>query len=135
MRMWLSAGVLFAQALTSLSAQAAQPWVHISEGQNRSSVAVVETSPYSGAPWASSAARPQQSGVPATAKGFAVRAWQEAGRTRVVVYAVTVADQNGEPVETMTQIATHLLRLKQSAQITETVRFGARPVTVTAVLR
>jgi hypothetical protein len=130
------AGILLSTAVLSLSAQGAETWVEITtDGRNRSRVAVVEIAPYSGAPSASVAAQPQTSAVPPTAKAFAIRGWQEAGSTRVVVYAVTVSDVNGKPVETMTQIATHLLALGQSAQVTETARYGSLPVTVTAVTK
>ena len=129
-------GILLSGAVMSMSAQGAESWVEITtDGRNRSWVAVVETAPYSGAPSASVAAQPQTAGVPATAKAFAIRAWQEAGSSRVVIYAVTAIDVNGKPVETMTQIATHMLAPGQSVQVTDTARYGARPVTVTAVTK
>jgi hypothetical protein len=133
MRNLIAAGILICGL--PVLAQTPQRWADITSAQNRASVAVIENAPYSGAPWASIVAQPQKAGIPATARAFALRAWQENGRSRVVVYAVTVAQQNGKSVESETQIATHLLDRNESVQIAEVSKYGAAPVTITVIER
>jgi hypothetical protein len=93
------------------------------------SVEAAGTAPYQGAPWAGiPVSRPDTS--PRT--DFRIRAWQEAGRARVVVFAVVEAPApQRERVESETQIATFLLSPGESTTLSAE-QYGATPVTISA---
>ena len=69
-------------------AEARDAFVSVSAGENGATVGVSRIEPYSGGPWAALAAKPLVDGVQPTATDFALRAWQEAGKTRIVVFAM-----------------------------------------------
>jgi hypothetical protein len=104
----------------------------ISQGRSRASVEVVLTEPYGGGPWASVPAARLTESSNLAAKGFRIRTWNEDGRARVVVFAVQLDDREKE---SETQIATFLLRVGESRNVTQTEQHGAAHVLVTAVAR
>jgi hypothetical protein len=83
--------------------------------------------PYSGGPWAQVPVGPLRDGVVQTAPNIRIRSWLEDGRARVIVLAVF---GRGD-VRTETQIATFLLSLGESHEVTETERVGGAHVVVT----
>jgi hypothetical protein len=98
---------------------------------NGASIEAAATAPYQGAPWAAIPVTRPDAGQQTD---FRIRAWQETGRVRVVVFAVVKAQQAGpqrETVELETQIATFLLSPGESTTLSAE-QYGARPVTITA---
>ena len=118
------------------TAQSPNLEIAISEGRKFASVEAVRMEPYQDGPWASI---PPTALAPAdepAAADFKIRAWKEADRARVVVFAVTRAERRaGTDRETETQIATFLLAAGDSREVPETSKYAARPVTISARLR
>lgn len=123
------------------SAAVAEPdqpsiWVTISQGEGDARVAagieVAHASLYTGGPTASVPARPRQGGEKPATGWFRIRSWKESDAVRVAVYAVS---QGPDLKESETLIALVPLAIGKSAQVSETERYAAAPVTVTAHTR
>jgi hypothetical protein len=111
--------------------QPAAPWAFVSQGQARSGVTVQQGGPYDNAPWASIPARPFRPDSQVTAKAFMIRSWQEADKSRVVVYAVTEdRDSSGKNVDRQSQLASYLLNGGESVEAAATERYGAARINV-----
>jgi hypothetical protein len=129
MRLPAFAIVVLGLGATVISAQSPSTWISIAEDRSRASIGVSDPAPYQGGPWAAvpaSALRPDSN---VTAAGFRIRAWSENQKTRVVVFAVIPEEKDREKE---IQIATFLLDPGQSIQLTETERYDAAHVTVSA---
>jgi hypothetical protein len=107
--------------------------VSISEGSKRAGVVAERTAPYETAPSASITATPMKGRTP-TAAAFRIRAWQEDGKARVVVFAVQ-KDSQSATGEREVKIATYLLALGESVKVAQTEQYGAAPITVNAHTR
>ena len=129
MRLVVAIGLL-ALSVTAAAQQSSSPWVYLSQGTSRGTVAVQDEL-YDGAPSASIPARPSAQGVQVTAKAFRIRAWQEAGKSRVAVFAITeVPDSGGKLLERETLLGTYLLDAGETANVSGTEKYGAAPVTL-----
>ena len=137
MRSMFTVLTLLATSIAS-SAQSPSVTVSISQGALRASVVAARTQPYQGGPWASIPATPLHAGTATTAADFRIRAWREAEKTRVVVFAVVrdntkrVKSENGERE---IQISTFLLAAGDSTDVLSAEQYGAAAVTVSARIR
>lgn len=122
-------GVLFAMGVVASAFAQSSTTVEIRQGRSRASIKAVRTEPYAGGPWAAVPATALRLDSTLSTNDFRIRAWAEAGRTRVVVYAVSRGDRTRE-VET--QIATFLLTSGESRTVIETEQYGAAHVFVSA---
>lgn len=122
------------------AAQAPPLWISIAEGRSRAGVAPTPQPSTTGTPWAAIPATPLTPDSALTAFAFRIRSWQEGSAARVVVLAVTSRDalsrdgtrEPATPVEPDTQIATFLLTAGESVEVTQTERYGAAHVVVSA---
>ena len=130
MKSFAIAAFMIAATLIGL-AQAEPVRVTIARGRCVASVQAVRTAPYDGGPWAEIPASCLNDSPHATAKDFRIRAWKEADRTRVVVFAV-MEDANAAAKEREKQIATFVISPGQSINVTETTTYNAEPVTLCA---
>jgi len=111
--------------------------VDITEGEFRAGMQPVTTPYATGGPWAGVPARALKPEVTPTVSDFRIRAWLEGdGATaRVLVFAVTRKPGSliGSDDERETQIASVAVRGGRSVVITETEKYNARPITITAM--
>lgn len=121
---------LVALLVVSPSAQAPSMWVSISEGPRRAGLAPVADVYTTGGPWAAIPAQQLNAGSQLTADHFRIRSWLEGSAARVVVFAVTVDSTTKR--ETETQIATFAISAGDSVDVTQTERYGAAHVVVSA---
>jgi hypothetical protein len=103
----------------------------IAQGQLRASVEATSTEPYQIGPWAAIPAVPLTTNSHPTTHDFRIRTWTEGGQVRVVVFAVQLDEREHE---TETQIDSFLLAADQSKDVTQTERYGAAHVEVSAVV-
>ena len=97
--------------------------VHLTQGAGRARVPVQQTEMYIGSPSGFIAPLNAPSGVQPELM-FGIRAWSEAGKARVVVYAV-LTDKRTPSGRTETPIATFLIASKQSVEVKEAHVWGA----------
>lgn len=120
--------LVFLAGVGTVAAESQSLDVSISQGKSHASMRAARAEPYSGGPWASVTAKPLRTSEP-IASEFRIRAWDENGNARVVVYAV-VPEPKGREKEA--QIATFILVAGQSVEVVETERYEAAHVTVSA---
>jgi hypothetical protein len=128
-RMRRAVGCLLALGVVTSAFAQSSAIVEIREGRSRARIEAAGTEPYSGGPWAAVPAKPLRSDLTPATNEFRIRAWAESGQTRVVVYAVSRDDQKRE---TETQATTFLLSAGESRDVTETERYQAAHVFVSA---
>ena len=123
----LGVGLLLTAVLAAPAFGQSSTRVEIRQGRSRAALEPAGTEPYTGGPWASVPAAALRSDSTASTDAFRIRAWVEAGKTRVVVFAVR---RDAPTRETETQIATFLLTPGESRDVVETERYGASHVFV-----
>ena len=121
---------LVALLVVSPAAQAPSMWVSISEGPRRAGLAPVADVYTTGGPWAAIPAQQLSAASQLTADHFRIRSWFEGSAARVVVFAVSVDATTKR--ETETQIATFAISAGDSVDVTQTERYGAAHVVVSA---
>lgn len=89
--------------------------------------------PYVNGPFAGVGAQ-AATGTQVSGLSFAIRAWKENDKSRVVVYAV-LDDKRAPSGRTETPINTFTIAPGQTVEIPETERWGAARVAVTATVR
>ena len=114
----------------TLSAQTPPMWISISEGASRAGLAPKSESYTTGGPWAAVPAQRLNPESQLVADHFRIRAWAEDGAARVSVFAVV--EDPATKRETETLISTFVIRPGESVEVTQTERYGAAHVVVTA---
>jgi hypothetical protein len=124
-------GTLVLVLLAAVATPSAQDsmWVSISDGTKRAALMAVVDQYTTGGPWAAIPAR-QAADSPLTTDQFRIRAWREGTAARVLVFAVSVNAATKEERETL--IATFPIRIGESVELTQTERYGAAHVVITA---
>jgi hypothetical protein len=112
------------------SAQAPSMRVSITEGERGAWVGPMSEPYITGGPWAAIPAQPLTPRSVLTAYAFRIRSWHEGSAARVLVLAVT--RDAASNAEQDTQIATFLLKAGEAVEVTQTERYGAAHVVITA---
>jgi hypothetical protein len=122
--------MLFALLVAAPSAQAPTIWVSISEGVRRAGLAPTSESYTTGGPWAAIPAQRLNADSQLSADHFRIRSWFENGAARVVVFAVVEGSATTRETETL--ISTFAIKPGDSVEVTQTERYGAAHVVVSA---
>ena len=104
--------------------------VEITDGQFRSGMSAAAAPYAAGVPWAAVPAMALQGGADPTVAEFRIRSWVEGEGARVLVFAVTRTDPRREANEE--QIASVVVPIGQSVEITATEKYNARRITLSA---
>jgi hypothetical protein len=101
--------------------------------QSSAAIGATHLAAYSGGPFADVPARPIKQDTPVTVSDFRIRAWKapESPAASVALYAVS-RDASDRAIETL--MATFTLKAGESVEVTDTEKYGAAHVTLSAAL-